>query len=410
MADVGEVQAGRTRYSARKDEILATATEVLNEQGSRGFTLAGVAKRLDLNPVSLTYYFKRREDLAIACLLATIDRYHGFLAIAEGAGEPRQQVTAFFRLLLEEHRLIRLGQQPALASFFGLRGFGQHSGTPLMGAYFQMFDRLGRLLKTGSKSALEQRRQRLFARLVIAQVSWLPTWLEHYAPEDHARVADSISDMLINGLATPGRTWRPVAPMVLGPSVIDTGEISRERFLVAATDLINVQGYRGASIDRISARLNVTKGSFYYYNSDKDDLVVACFERTLDILGEAQRRAEGRDGWERLCSAAVSLAAYQASGERGRMLRNFVLSALTPQLRQPISAGFQKISDGFAAVISQGVADGSIRSVDPLIASQMIMTMANSAAYLDVFSAGFQARDIVAHYARPALMGFLDRV
>ena len=91
-------------------------------------------------------------------------------------------------------------------------------------------------------------------------------------------------------------------------------------------------------------------------------------------------------------------------------MRNIVLSALTPQLRQPISAGFQKISDGFAAVISQGVADGSIRSVDPLIASQMIMTMANSAAYLDVFSAGFQARDIVAHYARPALMGFLERV
>ena len=409
MADVGEVQAGRTRYSARKDEILAIGTEVLNEQGSRGFTLAAVAKRLDLNPVSLTYYFKRREDLAIACLIATIDRYHGFLAVAEKAGEPRQRMTAFFHQLLEEHRLIRLGKQSALASFFGLRGFGQQIGSPLMNAYFEMFDRIGRLLKAGSKSVANERRQRLFARLVIAQVSWLPTWLEHYGPEEHAQVADSMADMLANGLATPGRAWTPTPPMVLGPSVIDTGEISRERFLVAATDLINIQGYRGASIDKISARLNVTKGSFYYYNSDKDDLVVACFERTLDILGEAQRRAEGQNGWERLSSAAVSLAGYQASGERGRMLRNFVLSALRPELRQPISAGFQKISEGFAQMVSQGVTDGSIRNVDPRIASQMIMTMVNSAAYLDLFSSGFEPGDIVEHYARPALMGFLEQ-
>jgi AcrR family transcriptional regulator len=408
LADVGDVRTGGSRYSARKDEILAVATAVLNEQGSRGFTLAGVAKRLDLNPVSLTYYFKRREDLAVACLLSTIDRYHAFLAAAETAGGPEARITAFLRRLLEERRLIRLGQQPALASFFGLRGFGQGAGTPLMTAYFEMFDRIGRLLKP-DPNALELRRQKLFARLVIAQVSWMPTWLEHYAPDDHARIADSLADILAHGLATPGRQWRPAPPMVLGACEVDTGEISRERFLVAATDLINVQGYRGASIDKISAALNVTKGSFYYYNSDKDDLVVACFQRTLDILDEALRRAEGGDGWARLSSAAVSLGGYQASGARGRMLRNFVLAALPPHLRQPISAGFETISDGFVAIIDQGVADGSIRPVDSLIASQMIMTMANSAAYLHLFAAGFEADDIVPNYVRPALMGFLEQ-
>ena len=53
-----------------------------------------------------------------------------------------------------------------------------------------------------------------------------------------------------------------------------------DAFLQAATFLINEQGYRGASVEKISARLNVTKGSFYHYNDNKDDLVANCFERS----------------------------------------------------------------------------------------------------------------------------------
>ena len=42
-----------TRYSARREEILAAAAEVLNNQGSRGFTVALVAQRLGLHPERL---------------------------------------------------------------------------------------------------------------------------------------------------------------------------------------------------------------------------------------------------------------------------------------------------------------------------------------------------------------------
>jgi hypothetical protein len=80
------LDASPTRYSARREEILAAAAEVLNNQGSRGFTVALVAQRLGLHPVSLTYYFKRRRDLLSACLLSTIDRFEALVADAEAAG------------------------------------------------------------------------------------------------------------------------------------------------------------------------------------------------------------------------------------------------------------------------------------------------------------------------------------
>ena len=58
----------RARYAAKRDAIMAAAIKVFAAQGMSGFTLAAVAKRMDLHPVSLTYYFKRKEDLAAAVL------------------------------------------------------------------------------------------------------------------------------------------------------------------------------------------------------------------------------------------------------------------------------------------------------------------------------------------------------
>ena len=51
---------------------------------------------------------------------------------------------------------------------------------------------------------------------------------------------------------------------------------------------------------------------------------------------------------------------------------------LPPELRQPMGARFQQATFRFAAMISDGIVDGSIRPVDPLIAAQTVMAMVNS--------------------------------
>ena len=66
-------------------------------------------------------------------------------------------------------------------------------------------------------------------------------------------------------------------------------DAAKESFLMAASRQINEHGYRGASVDRISAALNVTKGAFYHHNEAKDDLVAACFRRSFGIAREAQQ-------------------------------------------------------------------------------------------------------------------------
>src|SRR5690606_8520747 len=116
-----------------------------------------------------------------------------------------------------------------------------------------------------------------------------------------------------------GRDW----------ALVDEIETPADRFLRAATDLLNEKGYRGASVNRISARLNVTKGSFYHHIEHKDDLILACFERTLTAVRRATTEAQALPaaGWEQACAMARSLACLQTSG-LGPLLRVGALGAL----------------------------------------------------------------------------------
>ena len=104
-----------------------------------------------------------------------------------------------------------------------------------------------------------------------------------YDPEDYGRIRERMYDILVGGLAAEGAAWEPTPIPLADLAAREGPEMSRETFLLAATRLINSRGYRGASVDKISAELNVTKGSFYHHNDAKDDLVVACFDRSTRL-------------------------------------------------------------------------------------------------------------------------------
>ena len=61
------------------------------------------------------------------------------------------------------------------------------------------------------------------------------------------------------------------------------GDATRSAYLKAATRLVNEHGYRGASVDRIAAQLQLTKGSFYHHHETKEELIAACFERSVPL-------------------------------------------------------------------------------------------------------------------------------
>lgn len=397
------------RYNKKKEAIIAAAVGILNRRGVRGMTLADVAASVDLITTSVTYYFRKKEDLAVACYLRGIERFDALIAEALTEGEPRARLHRFLDAWLSLHAHIREGDEAPIAVFGDIRALKEPHVRVVGEAYGPFFRKVRAIFRAPGYEWLNRRIATARTHMLLEQIYWSVAWLPRYELVDYPRVRERMFEILALGVAKDGALWRP---QKLG-AFADPGEPTaraRETFLAAATRLVNQRGYRGASVDKISELLNVTKGSFYHHNEAKDELVVECFERSFATMRRAQTAALGLSGdhWQMISSAAAALAEYQLS-ERGPLLRTSALGALPEQMRSTMVELSNRVSERFAAMISDGVAEGAIRAVDPYIAAQMLNATLNGASDLSFVIPDLRPGELVELSARPMLMGIFSR-
>ncbi|OYU94312.1 MAG: TetR family transcriptional regulator [Burkholderiales bacterium PBB5] len=401
------------RFQEKRDTLLAAAARLFNVQGVKGATLSDIAASVGLVTTSLTYYYRKKEDLATACFLRAIVA-HESLALA-AAAEPTvaARVARFFSLHADLLAAIERGEQPPLMVFADIRALPDAQAATVFAAYTDMFRRVRALLAGPETAALDRDDLNARAHLMLSAAHWVRAWIDRHEVDDYPRVARRVTDLLLNGLASPQADWPGdevlgvlnAKPMPAGEGTDDTADA----FLRAATELVNEQGYRGASVDRISARLNVTKGSFYHHNETKLDLIAACFERSFAVLRHTLRAAEqaGGPGWQRACAALCSLLRFQL-GEQGPLLRSTAISALPDDAhRAQVRHTLQRLTERIASVLVDGLEDGSIRPLDTAIAAQLLSSAINAAAELQRWVPGITPDNVTRRYGRPALLGLL---
>lgn len=394
------------RYERKREEILGAAAHLFNTKGLKGTTLNDVAQRVDLITTSITYYYKKKEDLAAACYVLTLQALNAVVDVAEKLPTPRERIETFFARYFEMLAEIARGDRAELVNFYDLRGFAGHQRTALLRAYEDLFKRVRRLIRVeGRHNQLENNaRTHLFYSVIL----WARTWVREYETEDYPRAGARMCDILLNGLAAKGANWAPPELCRSLEHATPSQEPGPDAFLHAATKLVNLQGYHGASVERISAMLNVTKGSFYHHIDAKDDLVAECFKRSFATIRKVQHAAmelKG-SGWTQLAAASAELIRYQFA-EQGPLLRYTALAAAPDAMRPELTATMRRLTDRFASIIVDGVADGSIRPVDPAIAAQLVDGMINAAADLAQWAPGADIDNAPMLYARPLFYGVL---
>jgi len=383
------------RYARRKEEILKVASAQINIHGTRGMTLTAVARELGLDTSSVTYYFKRKDQLAAACLARSFDWQIGVLHQAAAAASPRARVRAFLVLHLDLHRLQREpgASQLALLSDMGTLPDDLREG--LEAQYQQVFTGVMGFFEPGDDA--DARRKALIATtIVLSTVYWMPAWIDQYHERDFERIEEQIFDLLEHGLAAQ-HPW-PTAFDQLEPA--DGEQAPLTRFLHAATNLINQRGYIGASVERIAAQIGVSTGSFYHHLRNKDDLVVACFDRCFTLIEQArsQAAAAGGSAGARLARMCSSLIALQFTGE-SPLLQISVFQALPPELRGVMLHRAGQSTRQVAGMISDAMADGSIRVIDAPLASHAIVAAINAAADLRPWAKRRSLEDAVGQFS-----------
>jgi AcrR family transcriptional regulator len=352
----------------------------------------------------VTYYFKRKEDLAAAAFEQTLDSLMAMLDDAAREATPQERVARMVTLNVERLMRIERGEERALAVLSDLRAMDEPMRATLMNRWREVFRRTRALWGSGlSREATDLAGAR--AHVLLENIFWLPLWLPRYEVDQYPRAAARLTALLRDGLAVDGAGWNPAAVALPHDDPVP----GREAFLLAATRLINELGYRGASVQRIASELNVTKGSFYHHLDAKDDLVVACYRRSFDTIAAAQRLADERDAtyWQRLCDTVATLVAVQFS-ERESLLRTTALSGLPAGERQQMIDRSTRIARRFAGTMMDGIAEGTVRPVDSLIASQALMGMLNAAFDMRKWAWSMDRDRAIHFYASTLMFGMFD--
>ena len=397
-------EKGTKRFQAKRDSILAAAADAINEQSAKGMTFADVARRVGLNTTSVTYYFKRKEDLAAAAFEQTLERLQEMLAEAMGQPDTEARVRRFLAINMERHTRIHRGEERDFAVLSDLRAMEGPVKKRLLDGWRDVF-RTTRALWDGDGSRAQTDLHGARAHVLLENIFWLPAWLTRYEIDEYPRIEARLMEVFAHGIAGPKQHWQPE----LLNLEHDEPEPGREAFLLAATRLINELGYRGASVQKIASELNVTKGSFYHHLDAKDELVIACYKRSFDIIAEAQKLAEDHGGthWDKLASTIATLLDVQFS-ERGPLLRTTALSGLPPRVRTTMIDRSNRIARRFAGMLSDGIAEQSIRAIDPLVASQGLMALQTAAFDMRKWAGTMEREKAIAFYASTLVFGLFD--
>jgi AcrR family transcriptional regulator len=139
----------------------------------------------------------------------------------------------------------------------------------------------------------------------------------------------------------------------------------RIEILKSAAAAFRRSGYHGASVDEIASALEMTKGNLYYYFRNKEEILFACHDYSLEVLLALMDEVEtdgspADDKLRRLILAFIHMMLDELQGTA----LTLDLQALSPPLLKRIIAKRDRFDLGLRRIIQQGIDDGLFRQGD----------------------------------------------
>src|SRR6266480_4509844 len=161
---------------------------------------------------------------------------------------------------------------------------------------------------------------------------------------------------------------RPAArrrPKSRRPRNADPQADTRVDILKSAAKAFRKLGYHGATVEQIAAALHMKKGNLYYYFKNKEEILFACHQYSLDrllqLLDEIQHSdAPADDKLRRLIVAFVHTILDELHGTALFL----DLEALSPSHLKAVIARRDRFDRGIRRVLEEGIERGAFGSGD----------------------------------------------
>jgi AcrR family transcriptional regulator len=171
---------------------------------------------------------------------------------------------------------------------------------------------------------------------------------------------------MLTAKSTPPRARRARPRRRGRPRNADASASTRIDILKSAAAAFRRLGYHGASVEQIAAALAMKKGNLYYYFRNKEDILFAChqysLDRLLELLAEVER--SGLPPEDKLRRLIVSFVHTILDELHGTAL--FLdLEALSPSHLRTVIARRDQFDRGVRRVLEEGMRSGAFAKNDP---------------------------------------------
>lgn len=157
------------------------------------------------------------------------------------------------------------------------------------------------------------------------------------------------------------------------------GDETRARILDAALECFTRSGYEATGVAEICERAGVSKGAFYHHFPTKQAAFLALFDQWLggldDMLQATRPTGETVPQTLEGLAGMVEQVIRVAAGEIPMFLEFWRQAAKDPEVWQVTIEPYRRFRSAFAVLVSDGIAEGTLRAVNPELAAHVIVSL-----------------------------------
>jgi AcrR family transcriptional regulator len=153
------------------------------------------------------------------------------------------------------------------------------------------------------------------------------------------------------------------------------GKLQRKRIIETAVELFTQRGYHRTHVGHITDALHLSKGAFYQYFENKDDLFISVFDHLVNLLTRNEEAiAKEPDFLKRMRQRAQAYFSFYKNYHKIFDIIRAETIGREDKMGMSIDAIYQRMLDALTEDVKKAQAEGRLRrtEIDPEILTLML--------------------------------------